>query len=136
MGVRRTGRQLALKLLYQCDISKLPIETVVQNFFEDTRYVEKTIDWSVFLAKGVANHIEDLDSYIETYAKDWDIDRLHVVDKVILRIAFFELRHTETDANIVIDESVEITKKYSTLEASKFINGILGKYLEKECLQD
>ncbi len=75
---------------------------------------------------GVANHVADLDAAIERASRGWRVDRMAVVDRCVLRLALFELLHTETPTAVVIDQAVELAKTYSTARSGRFVNGVLG----------
>ncbi|MBT5954034.1 transcription antitermination factor NusB [bacterium] len=132
MGKRSTGRKLAMQALYQVDVQKVDIEKIVEDFVNKSDSIDETKEWTTFLIEGVWKNKEAIDEKISEYAIDWDIDRLLIIDKSILRIAFFELCFTEIDNNIVINEALEIAKEFSEEDSSKFINGILGKYVDSE----
>ena len=136
MGVRSTGRKLAMKILYQKDLRQDDLDTIIEQFFNDSNYTDDTKTWAIELSEAVFKKIDECDEIIKSYAIDWDIDRVNLIDKNILRIAIYELKHTNTPINIVLNEAIEISKKYSTDEAPKFINGILGNFVKKECSQD
>jgi len=135
MGKRSTGRKLAMQALYQIDIAKADDQTVLDSFFSDFEIMEPTLDWATYLTQGVLHYREELDGLIRKYAIDWDINRISLVDKNILRVAFYELLHTETPHTVVINEAIEISKKFSSDDSPKFINGILGMYIKTECSQ-
>jgi len=132
MGKRSTGRKLAMQALYQADIQQVDIENIIDNFVNESDSIDETKEWTTFLIEGVWKNKEAIDEKISEYAIDWDIDRLLIIDKSILRIAFFELCFTGIDKNIAINEALEIAKEYSEEDSSKFINGILGKYVQSE----
>ena len=74
----------------------------------------------------------ELDEKIVSYARNWKIERMSTVARSVLRLAVFELVHTDTPPRVVINEAVEIAKKYETPEVVKFMNGILGSFLREE----
>lgn len=87
-------------------------------------------DYAVAIAERFKEHSEEVDKNIQKFAKGWDIDRLVKMDKDILRIAIVELLYIkETPMKVVVDEALELAKKYSTDESSSFINGILAKVI-------
>jgi len=131
MGKRHTGRKLAMQALYQADMRNADIESVTHLFIKGANYVDETKDWALFLSHEVTRKKDELDKLIQEYAIDWDIDRINPIDKNILRIALFELKFTDTPETVVVDEAVEIAKKYSTEDSGRFINGLLGEYLDK-----
>lgn len=134
MGKRNTGRKLAMQLLYQADIRKKPIELIIQSFLSESPFIDETKEWTVFLANGAWEKKEILDQIIKKYSIGWDLDRMNLVDKNLLRTALFELRFTDTPINVVLNEVIEIAKRYSTDDSPKFINGLLGNYVKDECL--
>lgn len=136
MGVRSTGRKIAMKLLYQHDLRKEDIANIYEQFFESSNYADKTREWAINLADGVFKHLEECDTIIKNYSIDWDLDRLSAIDKNILRIAIYELKYTETPVNVILNEAIEISKKYASDDSPKFINGVLGNFVKKECSQD
>jgi transcription antitermination protein NusB len=132
MGSRSTGRKLAMQSLYQVDIRKVDAELVIENYILDNDLPEDTKNWSIYLVKGVSENLEEIDSQLTAFSIGWDIQRFNLVDKNILRVAFYELLFTETPHTIVIDEAIELSKKFSTEDSPKFINGILGAYIKKK----
>jgi N utilization substance protein B len=78
------------------------------------------------MVDGVARHAPDLDAAIEKASRGWRVDRMAVVDRCVLRLALYELLHTETPTAVVIDQAVELAKTYSTARSGRFVNGVLG----------
>jgi len=136
MGKRATGRKLAMQALYQIESRNDSRDLILEQFLEQSRYDSETIEWAVYLTRSTWDHRHNLDDIIKEYAIDWEINRITPIDKNILRIALFELKYTDTPINVVLNEAIEISKKYSTEESPKFINGILGNYVKKECSPD
>ena len=136
MGKRSTGRKLAMKALYQADLQRVNIEKINQEYLINSKYIPETRDWAISLSVGTWSKKESLDTLISQYAVKWSIDRINPIDKNILRMAFYELTESTTPPQIVLNEAIEIAKKYSTDDSPKFINGILGKYVETLCSQD
>jgi len=136
MGKRSTGRKLAMQALYQAEIRNVPIEEIIDGFLEDGRYIDETIKWATFLATQTWVKREDMDKIIEKYSIGWDLDRISPIDKSLLRIALYEIVYESTSPNVVINEVIEMAKRYSQEESPKFLNGILGEFIKKECLQE
>ena len=78
------------------------------------------------MVEGVGAHLADLDGAIERASRGWRVDRMAVVDRCVLRLALFELLHTDTPTAVVIDQAVELAKTYSTARSGRFVNGVLG----------
>lgn len=137
MGKRNTGRKLAMQLLYQAEISKRQATYEVREDFFDHHQVvlAETRSWASELVEGVNRHRQECDALIEKYAIGWSLDRLRPVDLCILRLAFYELLYTESGHGVVINEAIEIARRYAAAESPKFLNGILGKYIEDTCSQ-
>ncbi len=127
MGTRRHGREAALQLLYICDTCGFAKEDAVP-YCDTLELQEGSKEFALELFKGTHHKKEMLDKLISQYAENWDIKRMAVVDRNILRLAAYEIiGMPDTPINVVIDEAVEIAKKFSTSDSSKFVNGILDK---------
>ena len=101
-------------------------------FLENNKLKSDEIDYVNEVVKGINDNIEEIDSYIEKYSEGWKIKRIAKVDLAILRIAIFEIMHREDmPPQVSINEAVDIAKKYSTDESSKYINGLLGTFLKE-----
>jgi len=113
---RSDQRRDAVFLSYQRDVTGRPLEELVA----DSRPLTREI------AEGVDRHREELDDEIEAHAKGWAVDRLAPLDLNVMRVALYEIEHTEVPVEVAIDEAVEIAKEYCGADAPGFINGILG----------
>ena len=137
MRRRTLAREHALKILYQFDITKRPMEAVVASYWqaEETKDRE-IITYANLLAQGIGAHIEDIDRKISDYATNWQIKRMAIIDRNVMRIGLYELRYTaDIPPKVAINEAVELAKKYGDLESSKFVNGILDKIHKKEIVE-
>jgi len=127
MGKRTTARRLAMQAIYQSEISKTDIDQALDNLFEEEGLPEETKIFARHLAKEAQNNKDKLDSKITEFSKNWSIDRINMINKSILRLAFYELLfEKDTPKPVVINEALELAKKYSDEQSAKFINGILG----------
>ncbi|MFH1683634.1 MAG: transcription antitermination factor NusB [Candidatus Margulisiibacteriota bacterium] len=131
MGKRSTSRRLAMQAVYQAEISGIEIEDALKNISESEKFIQETLDFAEVLAKATWEAREEIDKVIEGLAVDWSLDRIGKVDRSILRLAIQELNMKETPTSVVINEAVELAKKYSGDESAKFINGILGAYVRQ-----
>lgn len=135
MSIRRKARELALQCLYQIDQSgnrDIDIEQMGGHF----DVMKKAVPYAQELVDGILQHMVDLDAVIEGHAKNWRLSRMAVIDRNLLRLAAYELMHQhDTPASVIINEVLEIAKRYSTDEAAPFINGILDP-LAKSVRQD
>jgi len=131
MRKRTQAREFALQLLYQLDITEnKDCEAVLNNLWQtqEGTVAEDIKVFSADLVKGVIANFKTLDEKIAQYASNWQIERMAVVDRNILRLASYELLFREDiPPKVSINEAIELAKKYSGIEAAKFVNGILDK---------
>jgi N utilization substance protein B len=125
------ARELALQMLYENDVAGTAAEEMFERS-EDLRKAPSTLgDFARRLVSGTLAHRDDLDAIISKQADHWRLVRMPVVDRNILRLALFELLHEpSTPRPVVIDEALEIAKRFSTPRSSQFINGILDGVLK------
>ena len=127
-GARRQAREAALQALYLGDLCRAPALEISEKAWSEDPLSGKTLEFCRHLIGGVDASRESIDSVIVKYAENWELGRMAAVDRCLLRMAAFELLYDlGTPVNVVINEAVEIAKKYSTAESSKFVNGILDK---------
>lgn len=136
MRKRTLSREFALQVLYQTDITHDSYDVSLNNFWaahSEENIEEEIKKFTDELVKGVTENLSVIDAKIAQYATNWQLKRMAVVDRNILRMGCFELIFREDiPFKVSINEAVELAKKYSSLEASKFVNGILDKIkLEK-----
>ena len=128
MGRRRLAREIALQALYIADVSHTPAEEAfaIVTRREGDEADAETIAFARDLALGALARIEELDAVIQARADNWAMNRMAAVDRNVLRLAAFELTaRPDTPLGVVIDEAIEIVRKYSAEEATRFVNGIL-----------
>src|SRR5258706_7687720 len=128
MGARRKARICALQMLFQYDISRPGVDELMSTYWEafgdDMGNVPR--EFSDSLAQGAISHLDEIDALIKRRAENWRIQRMAVVDRNILRLAIYEfLYQDDTPKTVVINEALEIARRFSTFEATQFINGIL-----------
>ncbi|HLG13554.1 MAG TPA: transcription antitermination factor NusB [Blastocatellia bacterium] len=128
MGARRKARVCALQMLFQYDIARPSADDLADRYWtafgEEAGEVDR--EYSDHLALGAISHLDQIDSLIKERAENWRISRMAVVDRNILRLAIYEfLCEPETPKTVVINEALEIARRFSTFEATQFINGIL-----------
>jgi N utilization substance protein B len=128
MGDRRQSRELALKMLFQIDLSGLGINEVKNEYLDKESANNEVKQFAISLVKGTLENIEMLDKLIIERLQNWEFGRISNVDKNILRLASYELIFCEKiPVAVTMNEAIEITKDFSDVESSKFINGILDK---------
>jgi len=129
MGRRRKARELALQLLYQLDVQgEEHAEPHLDDFWLRHPVDREAREFAEALVLGTKRHEVEIDELIARYAENWELDRMAVVDRNILRQGIFELRWgTGVPPKVAINEALEVAKKFSTQESSRFINGILDR---------
>jgi len=131
MGLRRLSREYALQILYAVDVCKLKWEEAQQSFWNDHKSGRKVLEFATILVEGTLKNLVQIDSLIAKYARNWDIHRMASIDRNILRQSTFEILYLlDIPINVIINEAVELAKKYSTEESGRFVNGILDKIRE------
>jgi transcription antitermination protein NusB len=132
MGVRRRGRELALQMLYQRELAGTDVEDMFSSFDELQQVPPATRDFAVGLVRGVISRIAELDSHLVDQADHWRLERMAAVDRNILRLALYELMFEgDTPPAVVIDEAVEIAKRFGSERSSQFVNGVLDGFLHR-----
>jgi N utilization substance protein B len=128
---RRKSRVAALQALYKIEIAKSPISVAIEEMHEHSDLAPDLAEYAEKLVAGVRNNQTALDKELASIIREYDYDRVAVVDKNVLRIAAFELIHEPAiPPAVTINEAIEIARKYSTVESGKFVNGVLGRLLE------
>ncbi|MBI3939731.1 MAG: transcription antitermination factor NusB [Acidobacteria bacterium] len=137
MGSRRHSREYALQMLFQRDLGgsgSAPAE-VNQTFWEGKEESEEVKKFAESLAIGTVTQIVRIDDMIRRQAQHWRLDRMAAVDRNILRLAVYELLEGATPPAVIINEAIEIARKFSTDESTQFVNGILDG-IRKELSQE
>jgi N utilization substance protein B len=133
VGVRRRGRELALQMLYQHELAGTDLERIFSEFEELRLAPASTREFAINLVRGVAAQRDELDARLAKQTDHWRLERMAAVDRNILRLALYELLFArETPSLVVIDEAVEIAKRFGSERSSQFVNGILDGVLQRE----
>ena len=126
MGKRRKAREYSLQILFQLEFDSPQPEETVRKFWEEKKSHKEERELSDWLVKGVITYKKKIDHLIQSVSQHWRISRMVLIDRNILRIAVYELIHgKDITPAIVINEAIEIAKKYSGDQSAVFINGIL-----------
>jgi transcription antitermination protein NusB len=128
MGSRRKARECALQMLFAADVSQTRADELVRSYWAelgDADVEEPAREFATRLATGTLARLAELDERIKSRAEHWRISRMAVVDRNILRLAVYEFMHEPTPRTVAINEALEIARRFSTYEATQFINGIL-----------
>lgn len=132
MGLKRRSRELALQMLFQMDMGTVKMKDLEENFLPQASAPEAAKVLALGMVRGTWDKLADIDKHLRGLAENWDLTRMAAVDRNILRLAAFEIIYdNEIPKSVAINEAIEIVKRFSTDESSKFVNGILDK-LEKQ----
>ncbi|HPB46671.1 MAG: transcription antitermination factor NusB [Microthrixaceae bacterium] len=117
---RHEARERAVALGYEAEQRDLDAAGILDDQILDPD------PYTVALVAGVGEHLEEIDTTIERFARGWTLERMAAMDRAVLRVAIFELAHREDiPTPVVIDEAVELAKRYGTDDSSRFVNGVL-----------
>lgn len=122
---RHIGREGTINLLYEAEIKGLDI----QELLEELPLIPD--DFVLEMAKGIHSDIKNLNEAIVKFSPDWPLERMPSIDRAVLRLAAYELKHSDTPVAVILNEAVEISKEYSTENSGRFVNGVLAS-LAKE----
>jgi N utilization substance protein B len=125
MSLRRKSREFALQMLFEWDMTRKEPELVEELFWKSAPAAESTRKFADELFEGTVAASGSIDELIGKLADNWKIERLAAVDRNILRLAIFELRFGTAPPKVAIDEALDLAKKFSSADASGFLNGIL-----------
>ncbi len=130
MPSRRRSREHAVQILYQWDMRKQPVEESIDAFYSGLYSEEnpERVPRDEFLEQLVRGTVEkagEIDALISGHAEHWRLERMPAVDRNILRLAIYEMRNTGTPAAVVIDEALELARRFSSEESVQFVNGVL-----------
>lgn len=128
---RRVIREKVLQVLYAHEISRDPVDTVIETILQDLKKDETTFEFARDLIRKVVETETELDAIIRKRVANWEFNRLAVIDRVILRMCICELIHFEDiPPKVSINEAIEIARRYSTEKSDKFVNGVLDSVLD------
>ena len=129
IGKRRQARENVLKILYQMEILGDELDTVLDKYWDTSPTFDDTIKkFANELVKGIAEKKNELDEVIKNKLKNWNFERVAIIDRNILRMGVYEIMfRDDIPDSVSINEAIEIAKKYGDQESSRFINGILDK---------
>ena len=132
MGARRKARELALQMLFQHDMAGNAPDMVISTFEDLQKSKPNTREFAERIFRGTVDHLTEIDDMIQAQAENWRLSRMAVVDRNIIRMSVYEFLHeSDTPKLVIIDEAVEIAKKFGTQKSSQFINGILDGILKR-----
>ena len=125
MSIRHKAREFALQMLFQWDISPQEPAKLAERFWRGARAAPTTKQFAGRLFVGATTDATRLDQLIAEHSENWRLERLSAIDRAILRLGIHELRGGDTPPKVVLNEAVELAKKFSSEESAAFVNGIL-----------
>ena len=132
MKKRTRARELALQFLYQLDLRGPDFLDEARGFLREEEPDKGTREFAQHLVTGTAEHLAQIDALIREVAQNWDIERMAVIDRNVLRMASYELLHCkDIPPKVSINEAIELGKRFSTQNSGGFINGVLDKIKDR-----
>ncbi len=126
MAARHRAREYALQMLYQSEVGGAAMPDVAAHFFDGADVPEDIRDFATRLAAGADRERTEIDALLAASIDHWRLERLGAVDRNVLRLAVFEFLHeTETPRIVIIDEAIEVAKRFGGDESGQFVNGVL-----------
>ena len=131
MTLRHKSREFALQMLFQWDMGRQNPAHIEEHFWKTARAAEQTRRFAHELFEGAVAQADAADAVVVELSENWRLDRLAAIDRNILRLAIYEFRFGTAPPKVVIDEALELAKKFSSEDAPAFLNGILDAALKK-----
>jgi len=125
VSLRTKSREFAMQMLFQWDMSQQDFSKLEAKFWKSAKAADKTRSFANKLFEGTARDVNALDAIIIKHADNWRFERLAAIDRAILRLAVHEMNGTETPPKVVLNEAVDLAKKFSSEESGAFVNGVL-----------
>lgn len=127
-SLRSKGREFAMQMLFQWDMSQQDPTKLEKKFWGGAKAAETTRAFANRLFEGATGEVSALDEMIVKHAENWRFERLAAIDRAILRLAIYELRSTDTPPKVILNEAVDLAKKFSSEDSGAFVNGILDAF--------
>src|ERR1700676_5341357 len=125
VSLRTKSREFAMQMLFQWDMSRQDPAKLEAKFWRTAKEADNTRAFANKLFEGAAKNADELDALIVQHAQNWRLERMAIIDRAVLRLAIYELRIAETPPKVVLNEAVDLAKKFSSEDAGAFVNGIL-----------
>jgi N utilization substance protein B len=125
VSLRTKSREFAMQMLFQWDMSQQEFTKLEARFWKSAKAADKTRAFANQLFEGAAKDVGALDEIIGKHCENWRFERLAAIDRAILRLAIHEMKSADTPAKVVLNEAVDLAKKYSSEESGGFVNGVL-----------
>lgn len=131
MGARTTGREAALQMLFSLEVSGNPATRVVTGYWRETPGDPEGREYADQIVLGVAEDLDAVDGVIRKASTNWRIERMARVDRNVLRLGAWELLHKpDVPRAVILDEAVELAKRFGSEDSGAFVNGVLDKIAE------
>ena len=136
MPSRQKSRQRALQLLFLWDMRRQPVSEIVDSYYdslasEESEPVEERDTFAEDLVRGAVSKVDEIDALISEHSEHWRLERMAAVDRNILRVAIYEMMAMPTPSAVVIDQALELARRFSTDESIPFLNGVLDAVNQK-----
>jgi transcription antitermination protein NusB len=125
VSLRTKAREFAMQMLFQWDMSQQDPAKLELKFWKSAKAADQTRAFANRLFEGTARDAAALDEIIGKHCENWRFERLAATDRAILRLAIYEMNSTDAPAKVVLNEAVELAKKFSSEESGAFVNGVL-----------
>ncbi len=132
MASRSRAREVALQALFQEDLNPRDSRDQLAPFMQARLHDEQLREFANTLVLGVLRNQTELDALLESKADNWSLSRMAATDRNVLRLGAYEIRYLDTPDRVVIDEAIELAKRFGSAQSSQFVNGILDKLLSHE----
>ncbi len=132
MATRHQVRESIVGLLYASDIGNDGIDKFADELFEEKKIRNKQLEFAKELYSGIKINLESVDKEINTYLKEWNLSEIGNIERAILRLATYEILHSDLDDAVVINEAIELAKKLCNDTSPKFINGVLDAIMKNK----
>ena len=129
MTRRSRAREVALQVLYQSEVNPGTVATDIESFLVGRLRAAPLVDFARLLVAGVDTQCGELDKVLDARSENWRLSRMAATDRAVLRIALFELLHTDVPGPVAVDEAIQLARRYGSEASSRFVSGILGKLL-------
>ncbi|HXY26529.1 MAG TPA: transcription antitermination factor NusB [Candidatus Acidoferrum sp.] len=130
MSLRTKARAFAMQMLFQWDMSQQDPAKLEARFWKSAKAADQTRAFANQLFEGAAKEVKALDEIIAKHCENWRLERLAAIDRAILRLGIHELNAGDTPAKVVLNEAVDLAKKFSSEESGAFVNGVLDSVLK------
>lgn len=133
MSRRSRARAIALQVLYQHDLNPDQPDLIRTRFVEARlSHDNELVRFAQSLIDGVRTHRDSVDEILEATAENWRLSRMAATDRNVLRLGAYEILHTDTPDRVVINEAIDLARRYGTDHSAKFVNGVLDKLMKKQ----